>query len=114
MGDASQKTAHSRAELGFDRVPSSRRVCQPEKQAFVVKASATIQLENILLTFHPAAVPLLDAGKFLSVPCRGNPRAHAARLRNACLEAESCPTVYQEREPGEESVWYALRQSIVC
>src|SRR5215469_5007002 len=75
------KTAQSRAELGLDRVPSSRKVCQPENQALVVKSSSTIQSENILLTFRWAVVPLLDAGKFLSVPRYGNPHAHAARLR---------------------------------
>jgi hypothetical protein len=43
--------------------------CQPKTQAFVVQTSSTIQAENVLLTFHLAAVPLLDVGKFLGVPC---------------------------------------------
>src|SRR5215831_16649812 len=68
-GGCLTKTAHSQAELGFDRVPSSRKGCQPKTQAFVVQTSSTIQAENVLLTFHLAAVPLLDVGKFLGVPC---------------------------------------------
>src|SRR5215469_2099337 len=45
---------------------------------------------------------------------RGIPMRTQPACENACLEIQSCPTLCRERKPGEESVWRALRPSIVC